>query len=96
MENIIYRIHASPDAKIEFYVCGTNELEPFRDTKELGIVALEGVTQIDGGLDVNGIDSLIQYLTDVREYIAEYNEGSKPREGKKIMVPPNVETKITS
>lgn len=78
MENVIYRIELNSDAQLEFYVCDTNELNPVRDIKEIGIVLLEGNNQLDGQLNENELDSLIDYLNDCKHYIAKFNEKSNP------------------
>ena len=78
MENQIYRVQLTDESKLEFYVCSTNELNPHRDIKELGVCVLGKVIQLDGDLDLIELDSLISYLKDCRDYIKEYNENSKP------------------
>jgi hypothetical protein len=78
MENQIYRVQLTAENKLEFFVCSTNELNPHRNIKELGVCVLGKGIQLDGDLDLSELDSLISYLQDCREYIKEYNENSKP------------------
>ena len=78
MENQIYRLQLTDKSKLEFYVCSTNEINPYRNIKELGVCVLGKVIQLDGDLDLIELDSLISYLKDCRDYIKEYNENSKP------------------
>jgi hypothetical protein len=79
MDNQIYRISLTDGAVVEFYVCGTNELEPYRAIKELGIVVLKGDTQLDGELNLSELDSLIKYLEDCRDHIKDFNAKSLPK-----------------
>jgi len=78
MENQIYRIAMSSEKKIELFICDTNELEPYKKIKEIGIVVLGVGTQFDGSLSSDGIESLIKYLEDCKEYIDEYNNKPTP------------------
>ena len=78
MENQIYRAQLTNGGKLELYVCTMNEINPYRNIKELGVSVLGKVIQLDGNLGLNELDSLISYLQDCREYIKEYNENSKP------------------
>jgi len=80
MENQIYRVELTDESKLEFYVCSTNELNPHRTIKELSVCVLGKVIQLDGGLDLMELNSLISYLQDCREYIQEYNDNSKPNQ----------------
>lgn len=78
MENQIYRLKMVENAEIEFYVCGTNEVDPYRSIRELGVVFLSGEMQWDGEMNINELDSLIKYLTECKAYIIEYNKTSVP------------------
>lgn len=80
MKNQIYRIDLSGDALCEFYVCQTNEVDPERDILEMGVVILDRPVslQLDGDMDLDELDSLIDYLQDCRRYIKEFNKNSKP------------------
>ena len=80
MENQIYRIELTDESKIEFYVCSTNEINPHRKIKEIGVCVLGKVIQLDGELEISELDSLISYLKDCRKYIKEYNENSKQQD----------------
>jgi len=80
MKNQIYRIDLEPSHKLEFYVLSTNEINPHRETKEMGIVVLEKNVQLDGSLELDELDSLIEYLENCRDYIKEFNQKTKPVE----------------
>jgi hypothetical protein len=81
MENQIYRIKLSGDALCEFYVCKTNEVNPVRNILEMGVVILDRSTnlQLDGDIELDELDSFINYLQDCRNYIKEFNKNSKPK-----------------
>lgn len=76
MDNQIYRIRMSTDKSLEIYICDTNELEPYRKVKEIGVVFIGKDLQIHGQLDLENLSSLINYLQNCKEYIDEYNETS--------------------
>ena len=78
MENQIYRINMESGGDLEFYVCGTNELNPYKETREIGIQLIIEEKQLDASLDLNELYSLIKYLNDCKEYIVKYNEASVP------------------
>ena len=80
MENQIYRIEMSSKYKLEFYVCETNELNPYRVIKEMGVILYDKNDQIDGELNTQQLDSLINYLTDCKHYIEQFNSESKPQQ----------------
>lgn len=80
MKNILFRTELHPKSILEFFICETNELDPVRDVLELGIiVSTEGNIPLDGELDVEEIDGLIEYLSKARDYISKFNANSKPR-----------------
>lgn len=79
------------DMILEFYVCKTNELNPHREIRELGVVIYEGnkasressgFRQLDNSneFDVEEIEKLIKYLHKVKKHIKKFNENSKPTE----------------
>jgi len=78
MENQIYRINMENGVDFEFYVCGTNELNPYKETREMAAQLIIGEKQLDASLELNELDSLIKYLTDCKEYIIKFNEASVP------------------
>ena len=80
MENQIYRVNMESQVDLEFYVCGTNELNPYKETREIGIQLIIEEKQLDAGLDVNELNSFIDYLTKCRDYIIDYNSKSIPVE----------------
>ncbi len=73
MNNQIYRIKMTDNKSLEIYICDTNEVTPYKKTKEIGIVLLGKDLQIDGQLNSDEISSLIKYLEDCKEFIDEYN-----------------------
>jgi len=79
MENQIYRVNMENKVDLEFYVCGTNELEPYKEIREMAIQLIIGEKQLDASLELNELDSLIKYLTDCKEYIEAFNEKSLPK-----------------
>jgi hypothetical protein len=76
MENQIYRINLENAVDLEIFVIGTNELNPYKSTREMAVQIIVGEKQLDGSLDLNELDSLIKYLNDCKEYIIKYNEAS--------------------
>lgn len=78
MENQFYRFEMSDKYQLELYVTETNELDPYRDIKEIGVMVFKDGEQIDGHIDEMGLNSLIKYLTDCKNHISEFNENSKP------------------
>jgi len=73
--------------QLDFYVCDTNEINPNRDIKELGIVIIDrekqsadDFVQIDNSNDfgVEEIESLIKFLHKVKKHIKKFNDNSKP------------------
>jgi len=76
MENQIYRINLENSVDLEIFVIGSNELNPYRPIREMAVQIIIGEKQLDGGLDLNELDSLIKYLNDCKEYIVKYNESS--------------------
>jgi hypothetical protein len=73
MDNQIYRIRMPDNKTLEFYICDTNEIEPYKKTKEMGIVFLGDNKQVDGGLNYDELSSLINFLENCKEYIGDYN-----------------------
>ena len=78
MENQVYRIEMSDKYRLELYVCDTNEINPHRNIKEIGVVVYKDGDQIDGFIDEMGFDSLIKFLKDCKKHISEFNANSKP------------------
>lgn len=83
MNNQIYRIRMSDNKSLEIYICDTNEVEPYKKTKEIGVVLLGKDLQIDGQLNSEELSSLIKYLEDCKEYIDEYNEAPNKQTAQK-------------
>ena len=95
MKNIDEQIFQVPmvwnkgdDMMLEFFVCKTNEINPNRDIRELGIVVYEKdknlresdqYRQIDNSNDfgVEDVEKLIKYLHKVKKHIKTFNENSK-------------------
>ena len=78
MENQIYRMRMESEVDLEFYICGTNELNPYRQIKEIGVQVIFKENQLDACLDVKELDSFIDYLTKCRDYIVDFNSKSIP------------------
>ena len=79
------------DMILEFFVCGTNELNPYRTIKELGVVLYEKdnelrksdeYRQLDNRnkIGIEEIEALIKYLHKVKKHIKTFNKNSKPTE----------------
>ena len=79
------------DMILEFFVCKTNDLNPYREIKELGIVIYErneekrksdDYRQIDNfdELGLEDIEKLIKYLQKAKRHIKTFNENSKQLE----------------
>jgi hypothetical protein len=75
--------------QLDFYTCSTNELNPYREIKELGIVIFDkekkdtnSFMQIDNKIDlgINEIENLIKFLNKVKRHIKEFNNNSKAKE----------------
>ena len=73
--------------QMEIYICDTNELNPHRYIKELGIVVIgkekqssDDFVQIDNGNDfgIEEIERLIKFLNKAKRKIKKFNENSKP------------------
>ena len=60
-------------------VVSTNEVEPYREIKELGICVFNEDTQLDFSLKESEIRSLVRFLNDSLEYVKHFNETSKPK-----------------
>jgi hypothetical protein len=76
---------------LEFFVCKTNEINPNRDIRELGIVIYDSneekrkskeFRQFDNNndFDVEEIERLIKYLQKVKRHIKTFNANSKQTE----------------
>lgn len=76
MENQIYRINLEKLVDLEIFVIGTNEVNPYKSTREMAVQIIIGEKQLDGSLDLNELNSLIKYLKECKEYIVEYNKAS--------------------
>jgi len=78
MENQIYQLQEK-DIKLDFFCCQTNDLNPTREIRELGIVVFDNKgLQIDYSFDEHEFDSLIEYLTRLNKYCKEFNSESVP------------------
>ena len=81
MENQIYRLRdgAEEPSTLEFWLVDTNELDPYKEIKEIAITIDKKEIRIDFELNTKQTESLIKYLEESLEYIKEYNEASKPK-----------------
>ena len=79
------------DMLLEFFVCKTNELNPYREIRELGIVIYEKDDKKRGSykyrqmdnmneLGVDEIEKIIKYLQKIKKHIKTFNDNSKPIE----------------
>jgi hypothetical protein len=79
------------DMLLEFFVCKTNDIDPYREVRELGIVIYEKdeekrisneYRQMDNmnEFGVDEIEKLIKYLQKVKKHIKTFNDNSKPTE----------------
>jgi hypothetical protein len=79
------------DMLLEFFVCKTNDIDPYREVRELGIAIYEKdeekrisneFRQLDNSneIGIEEIESLIKYLHKVKKHIKTFNENSKPKE----------------
>ena len=79
------------DMILEFYVCKTNDINPYRDIRELGVVVYEKdktlresdeFRQVDNlnEFGVEEIEKLIKFLHKVKKHIKTFNDNSKPAE----------------
>ena len=80
MENLIYRITMESKADLEIFVCSTNELNPYRKIREIGVQLIIEEKQLDASLDINELNSLIKYLSQCRDYIFDFNNKSVPED----------------
>lgn len=78
MKNKILRLHCADADKVtmEMFCAETNEIEPYRETKELGIIVLKDDEQFNFDLDEEDLDEMISYLTEMRDHIKEFNKQS--------------------
>lgn len=76
MENIIYQKYFTQKEsdKFEFYIAGSNTIEPCKETRELWLTVKSKDIQLDTYFDSNELDSLIDYLQNCRTYIRHYNK----------------------
>jgi len=80
MDKQIYRLSEVEDTgEFEFFVCGTNDVEPYIPLKTIGAVFLKDGDQVNFDFDEQDIDSLIKYLSDAKEYIEKYNLESRSK-----------------
>lgn len=92
MKNKLLRLigsHRSDEIPIlTFAVFDTNELNPYREIREGGIVVQHGDEQFDFSLDVEELTELIGFLIEMRNSVQEFNNNSKPikegEDGKEI------------
>jgi hypothetical protein len=63
MENQIYRVELSDNNKLEFSICDSNTTSnPPVPIKIIGVCVYSKISQLDGGLDIDEVESLISYL----------------------------------
>lgn len=82
MKNKILRLIGSNKSEMEFFCVDTNEVNPYRNIKEGGIVVLQKDLQLDFDLDEEELTELIDFLTEMRDHVSKFNSQSKPTEDK--------------
>jgi len=71
----LYRIRLTDGHTLEFYISDSNEVNPHKDIKEVGItIFTPDGGQIDGGLDSVELDLLIGYLKLCKEHASDFLE----------------------
>jgi len=83
MENQVYRVNMEKSVDLEFYVCHTNEIEPYKSIREIGIQLIINDKQLDASLEPQELDSFIKYLIDCKNYITKFNKESIPEPNEK-------------
>lgn len=91
IENQIFSIpmgwNKGGNLQMEIYICKTNELNPHRNIKELGIVIIDkekqstdNFVQIDNSNEFGfeEIERLIKFLRKAKTHIQRFNANSKP------------------
>lgn len=74
MLNQIYRIDLFEKGILEFFVSSTNTVEETPlSVRELGVVLFVEGKQLDASLDIEEMDSLINYLEEVRRHCKSHN-----------------------
>lgn len=72
---VFYRIELTNGHTLELYISDSNEVNPHRDIKEVGIcVTTPDGGQIDGCLDRDDLDLLIRYLKLCKEHASDFLE----------------------
>lgn len=70
-----YRIGLAGGHTLEFYISDSNEVNPHKDIKEVGInIFTPDGGQIDGSLDSVELDLLIKYLKLCKEHASDFLE----------------------
>jgi len=81
MENQIYRIDLTDKKQLEFYIVGANSPEPYYKQKEIGVIIFgKDELQLDAVLDLDEVESLIDYLQDAKRHCEKYNSSQKPKD----------------
>ena len=78
MKNEILRLSGTDGYTMEVYCVETNETQPYRETREGGIVLLGGEDDIFFDLDPEDLEGMISYLQRLQKHITEFNNNSKP------------------
>lgn len=78
MEKQIYRLNEiGGSGVLEIEVVGTNDVEPYCNTKTIACTFLKADVQIDFDIDEQDLASLINYLSNVKTYIDDFNIESR-------------------
>jgi hypothetical protein len=93
IEDQVFKIQMSGNSKrsltLEFYVCNSNELNPYRETKELGVILYDTDEALrksneyiqynnDDEIGINEVDELVKYLQKAKKHIKQFNDKSQP------------------
>lgn len=79
MKNKVLRIFGCNNYTMEFFCAVTNDLNPYRELREGGIVVFRKDEQINFDLDEEELTELIEFLTEMRNSVSKFNKESKPK-----------------
>lgn len=81
MKNKILRLYGvgsdNNDYKMEISCFDTNEIEPYREIKECGIVIIGNDLQVNFSIDEEELSEIIDFSSEMENYISIFNKSSK-------------------
>lgn len=80
MENQIYRIYGTESSRIEFSIIDTNEIEPYKDIKEVAVDFIDGKNEFPFTMELSEAKSLLKYLDNAIDFCEDFNHNSEPKE----------------